>query len=752
MELFKRRYLCFLSFIFLFASVLTYHIFAELKIIFIIFFAFLAICAAVCLFIFKKIRFTLLVILLSLLLMVLAIFNSFLFITLPSQKALAYRGRYSAQVEILSLEYSDKGTYEYSARLLQAGDERVDIKAYLVCDFDTEFSYGDRIVAVVDSEAVEIGSNNGMDKDTLLLLEVDPSQPVLYAESESPNLFSFDWIRSLTRAMRASLCDYIDSLFGEDSALVKGMLIDERSGFSTYTKAQFNRSGTLHILSVSGLHVSLLLGVFEVVLKRLLVPKKLRIAVIVICGTVMLALTDFTPSAARSVLMLFAVYLNYMLAEENDAPTSLFVAVALIVLFSPFSVVDIGMWLSFGATLGLVTVYPHLDRCLSKAVKGVSRCKRLIGSGIAVLNALILSVVANMFVLPLMWYFFGTLSLASLPCNLLLSPLCSLFLPLCVISLVLGKLGFVGKMLIFLTKTVGTLIMKVVSLFADLRLATVSLRYPFATVLVIIFTVWMAVFMVIRLKRKLLICLPTLFFAASFSLCVLTFNLFADTELQYLGRNDDEIIFAQRAGEVSVCDMTDASSASHKLVFDNLCEYSVEIENYVLTSISVNHPYTLERIYGETVIRNLYIPLCTDADTLSYAEQIYEMSQKYHTKVIFYNSGDEIELFKNLRMRAFFEMGNNANSVFMSFYNSQRILTYTDSSRSKAACAIGAQSSYFLLGSHGTQSGEEKIRKYGFEDTAIILSQRNMASEIEGSVGYIIEPENGLREFTVAIE
>ncbi len=752
MELFKRRYLCFLAFVFLFVSVVVYNAFAELKIVLIIVFSILAICAIACIFLFKRIRFAFIIIFLSLLLTVLAVFNSFVFITISAQKALEYQGRYAAQIEIISLEYSNEDSCEYNARLIQAEDERVDMKAYLVCDFDEAFSYGDRIVAVVDSEAVKIGSNKRIDKDILLFLEVDSSQPILYAEHESLDPLSFDWLRAQTRSMRRALCDYADSLFGDDSALVKGMLIDERSGFSTYTKSQFSRSGTSHILSVSGLHVSLLLGALELLLKRLLVPKRVRIAVIVIGGTVMLALTDFTPSAVRSVLMLFAVYLNYMLAEESDAPTALFVAVALIVLLSPFSVADVGMWLSFGATLGLVTVYPYLDRRLSKAVKGISKAKRLVGIGVTVLKALLLSLVANMFVLPLMWYFFGTLSLAALPCNLLLSPLSALFLPLCVISLVLGKLGFVGQAVIFLTKTVGSLILKTVSLFADLRLATVSLRYPFATVLVIVFTVWMVILMVIRLKRKLFVCLPAVFFAASFSLCVLTFNLFADTKLQYFGKNGDEIIFAQRAGEVSVCDMTDASSTSYKLIFDNLCDYSVEIENYVLTSATHKHPNILERIYEGTVIRNLYIPLATDSDSLSYAEQIYTMSQKYHTTVIFYHSGDEIKLFDGLYMRAFFEQNNSANSVFISFYNSERILTYSDASRSKAACATGAKGSYFLLGSHGTPSEDEHIYEYDMSDTVLVFSQDTVAGKLGDLAGYAIESKNGKREFAIVVE
>ncbi|MBP3369885.1 MAG: ComEC/Rec2 family competence protein [Clostridia bacterium] len=753
MELFKRRYLCFLAFVFLFTSVIAYNVSGLLKVILLTVICLLLLVAIICLCLFHKIRFALVITLLSLFLALIAMCHSLAFITLPVNKAMSLDERFSAQIEIISLEYSNDSSREYNVKLIQAGDEKANLKAYLVCDFAADFEYGDRIIAVVESEAVEMGNNRSIDKDILLILKIDASQPVLYDTPENVNIFSVDWLRSQTRSLRATFCNYIDDLFGENGALVKGMLINEKSDIQSFTKAQFRRAGVSHLLAVSGLHVSLLLGALELLLKRFLVPKKIRIAVAIVGGSALLALTDFSASAVRAVLMLFAIYLNYMLSEESDAPTSLFVAVALIVLISPFSVADIGMWLSFGATLGLVSVYPYLDMRLNKLAKGISRHKRLVRAGIGVLRALLVTLVANMFILPLMWYFFGDFSLVSLPCNLLISPLSALFLPLCVISLLLGKLGIIGTAVIFLTKTLGDLILNTVSIFADLRWATVSLRFPFVSVLVIAFTLAMAVLMVISLKRKLIICLPTVVLVASFSLCLCVFNLCSDTKLQYFGERDDEIIFAERAGKVSLCEMTDASSASYRLIFDNICDYSVEIENYILTSVSGSHPDMLERIYENTVIRNLYIPLDESQDALTYTERLYEISEKYKTRVVFYHSGDEIKLFDDLCLRSFSERrADDEQAVFLSFYNSSRILTYTDASQSKAACAIGSKSPYFLLGSHGKQSERKYVDEYNFFGTDIIASKRDAAVGFEGLKVYTPKSEKGKREFAITVE
>lgn len=750
MELFRRRYLCFLAFVFLLISLTVYKLPANIKLTVLIVSAVLTVASFICLAVFRTKKFKLLMVFLTFLISCVSVLNSFVFITLPLKKALEHQGRYSALIEVISLQYSDEDSSEYNARLLSADGAELNIKSYIVCNFNSDFLYGDRIAATVDSEAVETESNKRIDKDILLFLRVDDTQPIVYSEARSPNVFSVDALRAFTRSLRNNLCEYIDGLFGEDSGLVKGMLINEKSDISTYTKSQFNRSGASHLLAVSGLHISLLLGTLELLLKRLLFPKKIRIACVMFGGVILLALTDFSASASRAVLMMFSLYLNYMLSEESDAPTALFAAVALIIFFSPFSVGDIGMWLSFAATLGVVSVYPFLEGKLPRAEKSKNFTKRLLRLGIGMLKALLLTLVANIFVLPLMWYFFGSISLVSLPCNLLLSPLSAIFLPLCFLSLIFGKLGAVGNAVIWLTKLVGGLILRTVGIFADLRGAVISLEYPFAKLLIIAFSLSMAILMVIRLKRKLLICLPTLVLFVSFAACLCLFNLSADSEIRYLNKGNNEVIFAERAGKVSVCDMTDARSDS--LIYFNMPGYSVEIENYIITLPQSAHPKMLERLYENTVIRNLYIPITSDIKKLSCSEKIYETVQKYNTNIIFYHSGESLELFDDLLIKLFFEeRGDGEYSVFFSFYNSERILTYTDSPQSASACAIGARSRYFLVGCHG-EHGDTDMSEYDFGTANLIFANENVASRVGASHGWIPEYENGKREFEIIVE
>lgn len=752
MELFKRRYLCFIAFLFIFASFVAYRMGMSLKLIVIgILFALLI--AAVLLFIFeKKRRFTFVVVLLSVTAVFSAVLHSFIFVSIPTERAKEYRGEFSAELEIITLEYADDSSSEYTVRLLHAKDEAPNIKAYLVCDFKADLSCGDRIIALVDSEDVQLRGYS-IDKDIMLMLKADETHPILYSKAEQYPLLSFDGLKNKASEIRKAFSSYVDSVFGDDSALVKGMLVNDKSEMSVYTKAQFSRSGAAHLLAVSGLHVSLLLGAFELLLKKLLAPKRLRIVILSLAGILLLSLTDFSPSAVRSVLMLFAVYLNYLFSEESDAPTSLFVAVAVIILFSPFSVTDVGMWLSFAATLGLVSVYPLLEKKLPYIEKSKRLSRKLLRLGVAALKAMLITLVANVFTLPIMWLCFGSMSLSSLPCNLILSPLTALFMPISVIALIFGRVVMIGDLFILLSRGLGSLILGTISLFADIRGAIVSLEYPFVPPLIVVFVISMAIMMVIKLKKKLFIALPPLAFALSFVLCLGIFALTDKTEIKYVGWGENEIFFVERAGVSSVCDVSTGTASAYNLLASEGCEYSLEIENYVLTHPHAQHPTMLRRLYENKVIRHLYLPLIDDSESIEVLKEIYDIASEYNTEIIFYSKGEVIKLSSAVSLVPCFMENGKEIEVFLKLVGEDDIITYTDEAESPVAFELAADSRYFLLGAHGkpSTSKESPISING--DQIVIFATGSVLDNSrisrDGSSVYIMNDGNGKRELVI---
>ena len=579
----------------------------------------------------------------------------------------------------------------------------------------------------------------------------DDSQPVMYRASKDSDGFSPDAIFAAVSQIRKSFCSYIDEIFGEGAALVKGMLINDRSDISSYTRSQFSRAGVSHLLAVSGLHVSLILGSAEILLKKLFVPRKARIVVLVLGGLVLLALTDFSASAVRAVLMLFGVYLGFLLSEESDALTSLFASVALIILLSPYSVADKGLWLSFGATLGLVSVYPYFDRMIQKCQKQIKKAKPLLSVLFYVLRALLITLVANIFVLPFMWCFFGEISLAAFPCNLLLTPLTAVFLPLCLVCCLLGRVGVVGALLANAANFVGRGMLWVVSIFADLRGATLSLKYPFAAPLIIAFTVALVLCLTLRFKKKILIALPPAALVVCFAVALGIFNLCDGEELKYVGRGDSELIIVERAGKSSVCDASSGHGAAYSLLSGNFCEYSTEIENYVITDPTASHARLVERICERVVIRNLYLPLMSATEKLGALDRINQVAQKYGVRVSFYHSADVVEISESTRVALFFEESGEDSDTYFCLVGDEPILTYTDAANCQSAIAIGSKCRYLLLGAHGNAVNSD-ISGYDLGKTDLLVADGENAPKADAKAVYLLGSKKEKKEFFLTLE
>lgn len=233
-------------------------------------------------------------------------------------------------------------------------------------------------------------------------------------------------------AARESIACRIDTLFPDavQAQAARGILLG--GGLADMEEAtvdNFRAVGIAHLLAVSGLHVGVLAGALLVPL-RLIRRMWLRFAVLAMLLLAYAALTAFTPSVLRACVMLLTVLPAVPLRRRRDLPSALSLAFVLVLLAKPFALWNASFQLSFLAVAGLALLQPPLMRPL--AVLG-EQAGRALSSGLAVVVATIpatarffdvvplLSIVANLLVLPLVPLFFVpallalVLSLFSLP-------------------------------------------------------------------------------------------------------------------------------------------------------------------------------------------------------------------------------------------------------------------------------------------------------------------------------------------------
>lgn len=215
----------------------------------------------------------------------------------------------------------------------------------------------------------------------------------------------------------------------KDSGLLLGMLLGESGGVEGETLRLFQKLGLSHLLSVSGSHVALLLGLLTGLFQKLPVPKKIGTLGILLLLFCYILLCGAKASICRAGLLGAGVLLGNLNRKKADGTAFLGAALLLLLAWHPFWVWDAGFQLSFSAALGLMTlqkpVRDKLALCLPKfAAAGLS-----------------MPLSAQLFSLPFLVQHFHSLSFVSLPANFFLVPVLSLVLSLTALGSTLGALG-----------------------------------------------------------------------------------------------------------------------------------------------------------------------------------------------------------------------------------------------------------------------------------------------------------------------
>ncbi|MCU0523896.1 MAG: ComEC/Rec2 family competence protein [Elainella sp. Prado103] len=197
-------------------------------------------------------------------------------------------------------------------------------------------------------------------------------------------------------------------LSNPEAALVSAMVMGKAAVDVPYPiQDQFKQTGLAHALAASGTQVSLLLGVVLALTARC--SNSLRVGIGLGTLILYLGLTGAEASILRAGIMggatLFALWFDRQIKPVG----LLLVAATLLLLWNPLWIWDLGLQLSFLATLGLLITLPHLSRWLD-----------WLPTPIATLFAV--PIAATIWTLPILLAGFGVLSPYSILVNVIVSP------------------------------------------------------------------------------------------------------------------------------------------------------------------------------------------------------------------------------------------------------------------------------------------------------------------------------------------
>ncbi|MDR2927967.1 MAG: ComEC family competence protein [Cytophagaceae bacterium] len=205
-------------------------------------------------------------------------------------------------------------------------------------------------------------------------------------------------------------------------SILSALILGERSDIDHELNDSFVRSGAVHMLAVSGLHVGIIYLIINWVLSFFLKPTHpCKFLIMVALLFAYAFVTGFSPSVMRAVVMFSFVQGGKVLAKEANIYNNLCASAFFLLLYNPLFLFNTGFWLSHLAVAGIVAFTPMLENIMrlnylsNKKVHHYFLKKT--GSLISV------SLAAQMGVFPALLYIFGAFPVYFLLANLLVLPL-----------------------------------------------------------------------------------------------------------------------------------------------------------------------------------------------------------------------------------------------------------------------------------------------------------------------------------------
>ena len=271
------------------------------------------------------------------------------------------------------------------------------------------------------------------------ILDAKDIRLVKEEESFSPDIY--------LHRLNLAISDKYKKILGDKNAgSLSAMVLGDKRGLDEEIKELYQENSISHLLSISGLHISLLGGAVFLFLRRLKVSFRFPLITSSIILIIYGAFTGFSVSTSRAIVMMSVLFISFVIGKSYDLPSGLALAALILIVMNHRVIYQSGFLLSFFAVIGIFYIMPELLYIFKVDIyhkKGIIKGLHLL------LASIISSISVLLATLPIVLNNFYEVSLTGILLNIIVIPLMSLV----VITGLLG--GFVA----LVSETVGSFIL-----------------------------------------------------------------------------------------------------------------------------------------------------------------------------------------------------------------------------------------------------------------------------------------------------
>ena len=244
---------------------------------------------------------------------------------------------------------------------------------------------------------------------------------------------SVPWSVRLRAAIRGRAAEALDRRLGTQAGVASALVLAERDGIPRELWDAFARSGTAHLLSISGFHVGVIAALLGGVLSAAALPPRRRAAGIAIGVWAYVLVIGAPTSATRAAWMTSAFVLGRLRQTPARTLGALGLAMLMVALLRPSAVSGAGFQLTVAGTAGILIMtrwimmhwpeHPRREWIASPVAAGIG---------------------ASVFTAPVLAYHFGQIPLLSLPASILLTPMVAAAVPGVIATIAMDVLHLPG--------------------------------------------------------------------------------------------------------------------------------------------------------------------------------------------------------------------------------------------------------------------------------------------------------------------
>lgn len=382
------------------------------------------------------------------------------------------------------------------------------------------------------------------------------------------------------------------SLSSEASTFVKGLVLGDKSDFSTQLSVDVSRAGISHILAVSGMHIGML-GLLCIKLFGKQYGGFLSIFIII----AFIFIIGPSPSVLRASIMQFLIVLAWILNREYSSKTAIWIAFVSLMMIEPFVIYDVGFILSFASAIGIIYFYSPVFQAIKT---GITKLDKFIISPISV------TICVNLFTSLLVLYYFGYLSTIVLITNILILPVVTVLFPSALIFVVMLLINTEFTSLFgFFIEFLVDVCLFVIRLCSSFKYSLVFYQKSYVYIILAIFITGILLFCLTKFKKSAIILGFAMFTVVNIIISSAYYN---DVNIHVFAADDGACVAISKDSELTILDF---GSSSYKSAEQSVSEFMLmrgytEIDNLIISSIDTTHIKNLLEI--SVPVKNLVYP------------------------------------------------------------------------------------------------------------------------------------------------